>query len=499
MAVGTATISGVSLNATYLPYNTGTALTNSSGTVAAVLNDTSSNTYVQPQGGLAGLVLDTTNPTTGGSVVTRVRAVARIKSGDGNLIQMILGPATSGQPQSSVQFVPTAAADTLYAGPWTSSGTAYAAWGTAALNAAQISFLTGSTSQRITRVYLEFDLTSSPAGTPSIAAVNTDRPTVNWTFSDADGGTQAFASVKVFSSAQYSAGGFDAGTSTALWSTVITGTALTATPDSAIVTNGLVYRPYVQATKIVNGVFVPSAWTTSTAASTASFTAPTAPTVTPTWDSTNRRVSVNVAGSAGQRFTLTRSGTVLGTALDTIPASGTATVLDYLALRGTAQVYAATITTAATASPQLTSGTGLGTVTTGTATTWEVRALAAPTTVVDYASPVTGIDFTRAEANAVLRPLGSTKAVVVAGDMTGDDGSLAWTTRTRSGWETLKAILTYQGPLLLSPFRRADGTNEQWVVRLTSRAWESDGTTTDPIQRATADFVEVDPVDSSTY
>ena len=160
----------------------------------------------------------------------------------------------------------------------------------------------------------------------------------------------------------------------------------------------------------------------------------------------------------------------------------------------------ATITSAATASPILTSSTATGTVTTGTATTWEIRALAAPTTVVDFATPVSGVTFTRAESNTVLRPLGSTKSIVVAGDMTGDDGSVEWVTDTRAEWETLKGLLTYQGPLLLtSPFRRADGSNESWVVRLTSRSWDPDGTTTTPIHRAQADFVEVDPVDSSTY
>lgn len=501
MAYATAAINGYTASTgtiTWNAYNTGTAV--GMGSATAYLNDTNANTYLQlsytgvPFFVLGTLALDTVNPTTGGSAVTRVRPVVRVKAGGGNT----LGIGLRSEFDSSITTA--ASADTLYAGAWASSGTAYTAWSATALNALQVKVALTSTSQKLTRAYLELDLSSVPAGTPSIAAATTDRPTINWNFADADGGGQAFASVKVFSSAVYSGAGFDAGTSVALFSTVVTGTATTVTPGSAIVTNGLVYRPYVAVSKAVNGVFVSSSWTAAAAASTASFTAPTAPTVTPTWDATNRRVSVDIVGGTGLRYTLTRGGTVVGTALTSIGSSGTATVLDYLAPRGTAQVYAATLTSAATASPVLTSSTATGTVTTGTATTWEVRALAAPTTVVDFATPVSGIAFSRAEANTVMRPLGSTKSIVVAGDMTGDDGSLEWVTDTRAKWETLKSLLTYQGPLqLTSPFRRADGSNEQWVIRLTTRSWDPDGTTTTPVHRAQADFVEVDPVDSSTY
>jgi hypothetical protein len=350
---------------------------------------------------------------------------------------------------------------------------------------------------------LEYDYYATPAGTPTSATPSTDKPAITWNFTQADSLAQSSAVVKVFSTAVTGGAGFNAGTSSALYSTVVAGTSLTVTATNGFLTNGLVYRPYVQVIADSYGIPVRGTYTPSTTAYTASFTAPTAPTVSATWSSATtgtaqRAVSVTIAGSASPfRYDLLCNGTALVTA-GTMATNGTTVYIDRLMPRGTAVSYTARVTTAATASPQLSSNYGTGTVTPTAATNWEFTSLDTAVSVSDYASPVTAITFTRAEANAVFRPLGSTKAVVISGDMTGDDGSLTWTTSNRAAWETVKNLLTYQGPMrVTSPFTYAAGGNESWVIRLTSRDWSPTGSTAIPVTTANAAFVEVNPVDTS--
>ncbi len=133
----------------------------------------------------------------------------------------------------------------------------------------------------------------------------------------------------------------------------------------------------------------------------------------------------------------------------------------------------------------------LGTVTTLVATDWELRSLDAPTTVVTLAAPVAGLTWNQYEGVTVLRPLGATYPVVVAGDINGDDGTISFTTKTQAQWDTLKTILEAQSDLLLvSPFRDNAGLSEKWVIRLTSRDWSSEGVIGTPVKRVTANFVE---------
>lgn len=500
MATGTAYPTGTLtryLSTGWSAYNNGTA--GVWATVAATyLADASDTTWVQQTtapGSGRGYVIGLTGGVTvgAGTAIARARVAGRI-SGSGVFSIQYLTTGSAAVLQALAQSS-TGTAVTDWVGGWTPPPTAGTSWSTATLNAGSIYVDVGNTSMKVVQLRLEYDMTTVP--TASVAnTTNTDKPVVSWTYTDGDGQAQGSAVVKIYTAAQYGAAGFSPDTSTATFSTVLAGAGTTVTSTAAL-PNATVFRSYVQVVKDYSPAQIRSNW--ATANGTVSFSAPTNGTVTPTWDSTYNRVQVVVAGSASPfRYTLTRNGTVIGRALTTMGAGvgGAGTVYDYQAPRGTAVVYSLVLTTGTAASPQLSSGTATGTVTTGTATGWEIVSLEDPTTVYQFSSPVTGISFNRSEGQSVFRPLDATKAVVVSGAMTGDDGQIQWLTSTRSAWETLKTVLTAQSPLrVTSPFIKAAGANESWIVRLTSREWTSGGVPANPTQQVSAGFVEVDPVD----
>ena len=506
MTVGTAFPSGtvVAAAGSWSAYNGGTAI--AFGSAQAYLSDSSDTTWVQstalPSGGGRSRITSAWGDTSvGSSQIVRVRGVARM-GGSSNQVTFRVLDSSSNVVSEAIGPV-SGASTKAYGGNWAFNPTAGTVWGTADANAMTMFLSTGDTTLTVSQLRMEYDYYATPAGTPTSATPNTDKPAITWNFTQADSLAQSSAVVKVFSTAVTGEAGFNAGTSSALYSTVVAGTALTVTATNGFLTNGLAYRPYVQVISDVYGLPVRGTYTPSTTAYTASFTAPTAPTVSTTWSSATtgtaqRAVSVTIAGSASPfRYDLLCNGTALVTA-GTMATNGTTVYIDRLMPRGTAVSYTARVTTAATASPQLSSNYGTGTVTPTAATGWEFTSLDTAVSVSDYASPVTGITFTRVEANAVFRPLGSTKAVVISGDMTGDDGSLTWTTSNRAAWETVKNLLTYQGPMrVTSPFTYAAGGNESWVIRLTSRDWNPTGSTAIPVTGVNAAFVEVNPVDTS--
>jgi len=506
MTVGTAFPSGTVTAAagSWAAYNGGTV--SAFGSAQAYLADSSDTTWVQstavPSGGKQSCIVSPFGDTSiGSSQIVRVRGVARFGGNAGNVTFSVLN--SDGISVSEVNGPVSGASVKSYQGNWVFNPSGGTVWPAGTVDAFTMELSTLNTTLTAMQLRLEYDYYATPAGTPTSGTPNTDKPAITWNFTQADSLTQSSAFVRVFSTAVTGGAGFNAGTSSALFSTVVAGTALTVTAANGFLTNGLAYRPYVQVIADSYGIPVRGTFTPSTTAYTASFTAPTAPTVSATWSSATtgtaqRAVSVTIAGSASPfRYDLLCNGTTLVTA-GTMATNGTTVYIDRLMPRGTAVSYTARVTTAATASPQLSSNYGTGTVTPTAATSWEFTSLDTAVSVSDYNSPVNGITFNRAEANAVFRPLGSTKAVVISGDMTGDDGTLTWITSNRSSWETVKNLLTYQGPMrVTSPFTYAAGGNESWVIRLISRDWNPTGSTAVPVTSVNAAFVEVDPVDTS--
>lgn len=506
MTVSTAVPNGYSsLVGTWNAFSGSTAL--GIGSAVAVVTDSSNNTYVRSTAlpvGFAALEYDLASVTVGSSAISRVRAGVIVKNGDGNPASIrMFTPSTSSIGTAagplSTTYYNASTAGTIYTGWWTQS----TAWGTADANLMTMRISSFGTALRWTKAWMEYDLVSIPAGTPAVTAVNTDRPTVTWTFSDADGFLQASAVVKIFSSAQYSAGGFSASTSTPLWSGTVNGTASTITPSTAIVTNGLFYKPFLQVFKNVDQTVIPQAsFASATSVSTANFSPPTAPTVQTTWDNTYKRVQVTVAGSVSPYRIVAFRGTAYNDAandtnydllVDGRSSTGTVTVYDYFVPRGTSIVYGALVNTG-TVTPFNQSVVTLSTVTTGSATAWELRSVDSPNTYYNFTVPVTGINFDQYEGQTVFRPLGSNYPVVVAGDIGGDDGSMTIVTTNQTTWDNIKTMLDLQSDLyLVAPFVDSNNLARRWFVRVTGRSWVESGVPAAQVRTATVSFVEVEP------
>jgi hypothetical protein len=419
----------------------------------------------------------------------------RVLDSDSNIVSEAVGPVSGASVKA-------------YAGAWAFNPTGGTVWAAGTVDAMTMRMATNSTSTQVQQLRLEYDYYATPTGTPTSATPNTDRPAISWTYAQGDSLTQSSAHVKVFSAAQYGASGFDPATSSSLFSTVVAGDGLTVTPESAILVNALVYKPYVQVIADSFSIPVRSAWTPSAVSYTASFASPDAPLLSAVWSDTTTGTAqkayvVSVQGSASPyRYNLFRNDVqiVFGATMPTSAgAESTAVFIDRGRNPDSAFTrFAAQIVTPSAATPQLSSGTTLFSLSNSYSTTWEISNADGTALVTDYASPVSSISFTKSEANAVFRPLNATKSVVVSGSMTGDDGTIEWITSTQSQWQTVYNLLTYQGPLRISsPFKSADGGPETYVVRLTSRDWKPEGTPGGPVRRVTANFVEVDPVDTS--
>lgn len=97
-----------------------------------------------------------------------------------------------------------------------------------------------------------------PTGTPAITTTN--KPIYTWTHTPgSDGGVQTFYEVKVYTAAQYGAGGFDPDTSTPFYTSGVTVGAATS-HTSGVLTNSTTYRVYVRTAQTINGTAQWSAW-----------------------------------------------------------------------------------------------------------------------------------------------------------------------------------------------------------------------------------------------
>lgn len=131
---------------------------------------------------------------------------------------------------------------------------------------------------------------------PSATITNTSRPTVTWTVTDAESDPQSHYQVKVFSAAQYGAGGFDPETSTPVYAKAETASVTDRTHTlTADLPTGTTYRFYVKAK--ANGQY--SLWAYQQRAVT--LTTPVQPTLTRTSDIANSRVllTATVASLSG--------------------------------------------------------------------------------------------------------------------------------------------------------------------------------------------------------
>lgn len=157
---------------------------------------------------------------------------------------------------------------------------------------------------RVHELYLDATYVAKPTLTvdaPVDPVSDTNVPTVEWSGTlDSDGGAQTQYSVKVFTDAQYLAGGFDPSTSSATISTGTVASSASSWQVTDILPNDT-YRAYVQIAQTVNGALLWSDWAYHEF--TVSVALPAAPTLTATADNTNARIALAVTDVAGTAST----------------------------------------------------------------------------------------------------------------------------------------------------------------------------------------------------
>lgn len=191
---------------------------------------------------------------------------------------------------------------------------------------------------------------TAPVGT----VAGSTRPTVTWSYADADSDPQATYQVRIFTAAQYGAGGFDPSTSAAtLDSGATTSASARSWVPTADLVNGTTYRAYVRSTQSGG---LASAWSFVTF--TISLATPNTPSLAVTPQPAQARVQIVVTGAdAGPTFTFANTTAVVeasddgGTTWAPIRATGSAgvpylagdtvTVYDYEAPPGAQRRYRA--------------------------------------------------------------------------------------------------------------------------------------------------------------
>lgn len=394
------------------------------------------------------------------------------------------------------------AAITDFTAPWFTSAPDGKAWDATRINGirAKITEYRDTTDRGfIYEVYVDVEKSTQGAVTVSAPAgtiTNTASPDVTWAYTDPDNEAQAYYEVKVFSQAQYSAGGFSADTSVATWESGEVGSTDVTVPVGTLLLNGT-FRAYVRAAKVVNNTPFWSAWAYSQF--TLNLTPPPTPTLTATWSAVTGAATITVNGSTPTGFTYQRlqvqrsdDGGATYTDIrdgESITPNGSedAVILDYEAPRGITVYYRArsvgyvgdNIVATVWTTPQqiLVTNDNL----------WWFKAVTDSSLNVSGVPVQANLSVQVDEPNTVFRPLGTDRPKVVAGKLQGEDGSYSIVTTTTAQWNSMEPILKHQGVILVQ-----DPFGDQKYVRITERKWENSTPSQLNIRNVTLDYVEVE-------
>lgn len=316
--------------------------------------------------------------------------------------------------------------------------------------------------------YVEKPVVSVTGPSGSIAS---NRPTVTWgTNLDSDGGPATHYQVKIFSSAQYGAGGFSAESSTATQSSGAVQSGLNTYPYSGAQLADGTYRAYVKVGQTVNGSVFYGDWSYSEfTVSTTRPGTPTSLTVTP--DNTNGRIQVSatrVAAAAGppaiaaSDYIEFQRSTDGGTTWENVrtsvgsgrvaPNSGTgvASVYDYEVGNTTSVQYRARgIKDFGTLVDDAASAyTTASTATSWTGTTWWLKNPLLPSqNMVVYIDALS--EETQASRQGVFQAIGASNTVVVSDTRNAKQGSVTFRVDTDEEKADLDTLIQSGNPLLL--------------------------------------------------
>ena len=305
-------------------------------------------------------------------------------------------------------------------------------------------------------VYVAKPVTAPSAPSGTLTATNL--PAVQWANTlDADGGPQTHYVVKVFSAAQYGAGGFDPATSTPTVSTVTVREGADTSWTPTVVLPNATYRAYVWVAQTVNGVAHWSDPAYTGFVINASLPAvPDTPVLTA--EPVNGRIKVHVEGNSGSattthlevqrsedgatweplRLLTDTAGVIAGTSAD---------LYDYEAPNGTVMSYR--VRAHHTAS-DLVVASAWATVAAGSwsSSDWWLKCPESPT-LNQVVTPHSIPSYQRPARQGVFQPLGRADTVIVADKRGAPRGTLALDIDTYAQAVAIDELLDAQLPLLL--------------------------------------------------
>lgn len=482
-----------------------------SGSLHAATNDDSDSTYFSKSTtitGQASALLDFgTTTITSSQRVKRVRIRARVSTPTAaGRINVYLGSRADNQNYfHSALAIRGLNSITTFTGAWQTAAPNGQDWSQTTidgLRAKVTEYNDTGVLGSIYELFIDVDKAAKPTVTvsaPTGTITTTTAPDVTWSYADTDNETQAYYEIKVFSAAQYGAGGFSALTSTSTW----TSGEVASTDSTAVIGELLLsgtYRAYVRVAKSVNGSPFWSDFAYSQF--TISVTPPTVPTLLASWNASLGKATLTVTGAAlsgsysSQYFDVHRSddsGVVYAGVRDgeniTPNASYIGTAVDYEAPRGSVSYYRARAVGVDASSNEFPSAwSTVQQVLITNDETWWFKAIEDPDLNVGSIRVLAELDTNIEEPNIIFRPLGSNRPIVVAGPIQGEDGVYSIKTVTEAEWDDFYPIMTHQGIILVQ-----DPLGNQKYIRITARTWSAeskqDGTIYRDIELA---YVEVE-------
>lgn len=481
------------------------AITGGSATIHAALSDNSDSTYVKKSAAGNGTVTVGfgTFAVPGSERIKQVRIRARAACPtSASRLSIIPMTRVNGVNYSgpALTLVGTNALAT-FAGAYFTSAPDGRAWDQDRIDGLRAQILDSATGADLSSIYeLYFDVVTTTQPSVNVTAPTgtitaTSLPEVGWDYTDADGTEQEFYRIRVFTSAQYTAGGFDPSQSTAVWdSGLIASNDNTATIGEHLLDG--TYRAYMVVAKTVGGQALYSGWDYSQFV--VDTTPPGVPTFTSAFTAGSNRVDIQITGQSisgsfdAQVFQVQRSDDNGVTWADVTGASAVipsatllATVYDYAAPRAATAQYrvrsigtlAANEVASAWAAAQLVAVTNDG--------TWWLKAVTSPTLNKGGVTVKPGFSTEPEEQIGVFRPIGRVSAVTVAAALQGEDGKLTIVT-TASDFAAVWALVTFQGTLLLqSP------EPTQKYIRIVKRPYTRQGLAGNPLTEITVEYVAV--------
>jgi len=467
-------------------------LTGGAGSIHATLSDDSDSTFLQKTSsvvGQASAIVDFGTATISASQrvkQVRIRARCDTPTSEGRL-NVYLGARVDNQNYfHSALAIRGQNSVTTFTGPYYTSAPNGEAWSQTAINGLRGKITeyeeTGDRG-KFYELYIDVDISAQPTvsvSAPTGTITTTTAPDVTWTFSDTDNETQAFYQIKVFTAAQYGAGGFNAVTSTATYDSG----EIASSDNTAVVGTLLlagVYRAYVRTAKSVNGEPFWSDYAFSQF--TISYTAPTIPTMAVAWDANLGKASFTLTGAAvpgayvSQYYDIHRSdddGVVYAGIRNgeniTPNASFIGTAVDYEAPRDTVAYYRCRSVAVNSSDQEFPSDWGtVQQILITNDETWWFKVIEEPDYNLGSIRVLKELDVQIDEPNIVFRPLGATRPIVVAGPLQGEDGGYNIKTITETEWDDFYPILTHQGTILAQ-----DPYGNQKYIRIVSRDWNAE-------------------------